>query len=25
VPEVAVHVERLHPAPGQGAARGRTR
>jgi uncharacterized alkaline shock family protein YloU len=25
VPEVAVHVERLHPAPGQGAAQGRTR
>ncbi|MFH0521209.1 hypothetical protein ACHBTE_29015 [Streptomyces sp. M41] len=23
VPEVVVHVERLHPAPGQGAARGR--
>ncbi|MFG1672209.1 Asp23/Gls24 family envelope stress response protein [Streptomyces sp. Y7] len=25
VPEVAVHVERLHPAPGQGAAQRRTR
>ncbi|MFJ7072313.1 Asp23/Gls24 family envelope stress response protein [Streptomyces sp. NPDC098781] len=25
VPEVAVHVERLHPAPGQGAAQVRTR
>ncbi|MGW1958156.1 Asp23/Gls24 family envelope stress response protein [Streptomyces sp. NPDC001920] len=25
VPEVAVHVERLHPASGQGAAHGRTR
>ncbi|MET9832572.1 hypothetical protein ABZ078_25445 [Streptomyces sp. NPDC006385] len=25
VPEVAVHVERLHPAPAQGAAQGRTR
>lgn len=25
VPEVAVHVERLHPAPAQGTAQGRTR
>jgi uncharacterized alkaline shock family protein YloU len=25
VPEVVVHVERLHPAPGHGAAQGRTR
>lgn len=25
VPEVAVHVERLHPAPVQGTAQGRTR
>jgi uncharacterized alkaline shock family protein YloU len=25
VPEVAVHVERLHPAPRPGAAQGRTR